>query len=85
MFEWYFLANKADFEATGLTSFEAKVVLNGIGEKTVLFTKGNLISIYYDTYFLPIGLNGANPFRYGNYAVFLDQSDDIWLGVYSEV
>lgn len=82
-FDWFFLANQADFLATGLTSFEGEVVMNGVIEK-VLFTRGDYTSIFFKDTFLSIGMNNRNPFRIGEYAVFLDASDDIWLGVYNE-
>lgn len=85
MFDWYFLISKTEFEATGLTSFEGTVVLKGQGLKTFLVTKGNLISFLFDDILLPINMNNKNPYRYGTYAVFLDASDDVWLGIYREV
>lgn len=83
MFEWYRLFNRADFVATGLTSYEFQVDLVGIGLRSILVTKGNLVSILIEDVFLSIGLNDKNPFRYGERAVFLDENDDVWLGVYN--
>jgi hypothetical protein len=82
MFNWYRLFNLTDFESTGLTSHAFVVELEAIGPKEILITKGNSTSILYEDAFLTIGLNDKNPFRYGERAVYLDDNDDVWLGVY---
>lgn len=81
IFDWYKILNRGEFEAAGLVSREVDVILEGIGQKTVLVTRGNLVSIVYDGVMLSIGLSGSNPFIFGGYAAYLDQNDDIWLGI----
>jgi hypothetical protein len=84
MFNWYILFNKAEFIAKGLVSFEGEVNIEGVGIKNFLVTQGNLTSIVYDDVLLSIDLNQKNPFRLGEYAVWQDSLNNIWLGLYSE-
>lgn len=84
MFSWYILFNKAAFIEKGIVSFDGEVNIEGVGIKTFLVTQGNTTSIVYDDVFLSIDLNQKNPFRLGNYAVWQDTLNNIWLGLYSE-
>lgn len=83
MFKWFRLFNLTDFENLGLVSAQFDVILEGIGQKTVLVTKGNVTSVLYEDVFLSINLNNTNPFRVGERAVFLDPNNDVWIGVFS--
>ena len=83
MFNWFRIFNLTEFLSMDLTSYEITVVLAGIGEKKILITQGNLTSITYDGDMLPINLNDKNPYRYGERGVWLDENDDVWLGVFS--
>lgn len=80
---WYKIVNRAEFEATGLVSREIQVVLTGVGLRTILVTKGNLFAVTYDGTMLSPGLNDENPFVSGDYAIYEDSAQDIWLGVQS--
>lgn len=81
IFDWYQIINRAEFEASGLVSKEVEAIFEGIGQKTVLVTRGNYVSIVIDGVMLSVGMAGQNPFLFGGHAVYLDQNDDIWLGV----
>lgn len=81
IWDWYRLFNRADFLATGLPSYEVQVELVGIGIRNILITQGIATSITVDDTMLTIDLNDRNPFRYGSRAVFIDENDDVWLGV----
>jgi hypothetical protein len=80
-FTWYRIINKVEFEAEDLTSREVQVVLEGIGQKTILVTKGILVSLIYDGVMLSPGLGDENPFYFGDYAAYLDGEDDVYLGI----
>lgn len=80
-YDWYMIANRAEFLAADLPSREIELVLTGVGLKTILVTKGRLVSIVYEGVMLSIGLTEANPFAFGGFAVYLDASDNIWLGI----
>lgn len=83
-FDWYKIINKTEFEALDLVSKEVEVILDGIGLSTILVTKGNLISLVYDGVMVSIGVTEDNPFVFDGYAVYLDENNDIWLGVVVE-
>lgn len=81
IFSWYKIINRTEYLATGLVSRVLSLLLEGIGLKNVMITYGNLVSLVYDDVMLPIGMSGENPFVFGGYAVYLDENQDIWLGV----
>lgn len=84
VFNWYQVFNREAFLEAEIPSREYPLFIDGIGQKTVLVTKGVGVSILYDDVFLMIGLNDKNPFRVENYAVYVDELHDVWLGIYSE-
>lgn len=83
LYDWYKILNKAEFEADSIPSREVTVVLEGVGQKTVMVTNGILVSLVYEGVMLSPGLNDENPFAYGGYAAFLDENNDLWLGIQS--
>ena len=84
-FNWFKLFNLEDFNELGLVSKVYQVILEGIGQRDILVTKGNLVSIVYEDVFLPIQFEDANPFtREGDdatYAVYKDSNGYIHLGI----
>jgi hypothetical protein len=80
-FNWFNLFNKAQFLETGLPSRTLKFILEGIGEKEILVTVGNEVSILYEGVFLPVGFFDKNPFVREGFAVWEDENENIWLGV----
>jgi hypothetical protein len=81
IYDWYKVINKSEFEATGLVSREVNLILEGVGQRTVLVTIGNYFSITYNGVMLSIGMTDSNPFAFGGCAVYLDANDDVWLGI----
>lgn len=81
MFNWFKIFNKVEFEATGLPSRTLTLNLKGIGQKNILITKGNELGVLYEGIFLVVGLNGNNPFRWEGLAVYLDENNDVFLGI----
>ncbi len=77
----YKIFNRTEFEATGLTSKTYTVNLDGIGEKDILVTKGELIGMLYEGVFLTLDLNGANPFEFDGFAIYEDENHDVHLGI----
>jgi hypothetical protein len=51
---------------------------------TVLLTKGNGICLTVAGVMLMVELNDKNPFCYGDYLVYVDDDDLIWLGVITD-
>lgn len=80
-YTWYYLINKAEFEEAGLVSMNLSLVLSGIGLRDILLTQGAYLSVLYDDVFLPINMNDRNPYPFDGHAVYLDESDNIWLGI----
>lgn len=84
-FNWYLLFNLTSFLATGVVSKLYTVYLEGIGEKTILVTRGNEVSIVYEDVLLPVNYEGENPFiREGtatHYAVYVDTEQNVFIGI----
>lgn len=82
-FSWYQLFNKTEFEATGLVSATSTIVFKDVGVKTVLITKANSLGVTIDDVFLPLEMNQKNPFRIGERAIWLDEADNVWWGIFN--
>ncbi len=82
--DWYKIANLDYIEESDLPSRDLTLFLGTLGEKVVTLTRGNMTSILFDDIFLSINLNEKNPFIFENYSVWVDDADDIWLGLLNE-
>ncbi len=84
-FNWFKIFNLQEFKDLSLVSKTYPVILEGVGQKEILVTRGNLISIVYEDVFLAVEFEEANPFiREGteaSYACYKDSNDDVWLGI----
>jgi hypothetical protein len=84
-FNWFKLFNLDEFLALGLVSKVYQVVLEGVGQKNILVTSGNLVSIVYDDVLLALEFEADNPFvRQGDdsiYAIYRDSNGDVHLGI----
>ncbi len=80
---WFKIFNLTEFEALGLVSKTYTLDLSGVGEKEILVTKGNYVSILYDDVFLSLEMSEKNPFVFENTIIYLDSANDVWLGVTS--
>jgi hypothetical protein len=85
LFDWYNLFSLTEFLAEGLVSRTLHVNLEGVGQRDILVTKGNQVSLIYEDVILPINFQNQNPYsRAGEkstYAVYQDSNNDIWLGI----
>ncbi len=81
IYDQYKLFNLDEFEATEFVSRTLSVFLGDLGLKSILVTKGNLVSVLYDGVFLSLNLNDKNPFEFEDRAIFLDPDNDVWLGI----
>ena len=75
----YFIFNQAEFELLALGSKTYTVNLPDLGEKDILVTKGNLLSITFEGVLLPAGLNDKNQFTKDGYGISLDDNGDVYL------
>lgn len=87
-FTWFKIFNLTEFEALNLVSKTYTQILEGIGQKDILVTKGECVSMLYEGIFLPLQLNDINPFiKEGEaegdlaYAIYIDADDDVYLGI----
>ncbi len=81
IYDWYKIFNLTDFEALGLVSRTYEFFLENVGQKTVLVTKGNLVSMTYGGVMLPVQFDDKNPFEFEHRAVYIDDSNDVYLGI----
>lgn len=81
VYDWYGIYNLDEFEALELPSLDVELYLEDIGLKSILISKGNLVSILYNGILLSVELNEKNPFEFEDHAVYLDEDNNIWLGI----
>lgn len=81
IYNWFKIFNKTEFEALDLPSKEYLLNLEGVGEKTILVTKGNSVGILYEDVFLLLDLNNKNPFEFDDHAIYVDINNDVYLGI----
>lgn len=81
-YNWFKIFNLTEFNATGLVSRKYTLNLEGIGEKTILVTKGVAVGMTYEDVFLSLELNDKNPFEFEGHAIYVDsESNDVYLGL----
>ena len=80
-YNWYYIINADEFEATGLVSQELDLELENIGPKTVLVTMGAMLGITYEGVFLPLEMNGENPFEFDGHAIQVHDNGNVFLGI----
>jgi hypothetical protein len=79
-YDWYEIFNLGEFNALGLVSKTYTKVLEGLGEKDILVVKANKVSMIYDDVMLSLEMNG-NPFEFEGYAVYIDEDENVYLGI----
>ncbi len=70
-----------EFLAEELVSRTLHVIMEGVGQKDILITKGNEMSVVYEGTLLPVNFKGDNPYVRDGLAVYLDAQNDVWLGI----
>lgn len=81
IYTWFYVFSLDEFNSAGLVSRTYTVTLDGIGQKDVLVTKGNFVGLTYEDEFLCVELGDKNPFEFENFAVYVDESNQVWLGL----
>jgi hypothetical protein len=85
LFNWYNLFSLTDFLNTGMVSRTYYANLEGVGQKQILVTRGNEVSIIYEGVMLPVNFGEDNPYKRTEeettYAVYQDGDRNIWLGI----
>lgn len=80
-YTWFKIFNRTEFNALGLVSRTYTLNLDGVGEKDILVTKGLALGMLYEGVFLSLELNDKNPFEFDDHAIYVDENDDVFLGV----
>lgn len=81
IYNWFKIFNLSEFNSLNLISKTYTLILQDIGEKDILVTKGNRTSILYDGVYLSLDLNLRNPFKFESHAIYKDLSNNIYLGI----
>lgn len=81
MYNWYNLFNLDEWLETELVSRTLSVFLDKNDQKEILVTQGNQTGITIDDVFLPLKFNEKNPYVIGDYAIFQDVNNDVWVGL----
>lgn len=81
IYKWFYIFTTTDFEALDLVSKTYTLNLDGIGFKDILVTKGNALGITYEGVFLSLEMNDKNPFEFDGHAIYVDDDDQVWLGI----
>lgn len=81
MFNWFKIFNTTEFDATGLVSRTYTLILDGVGQKDILVTKGIGYGLTYEGVFLSVGLNESNPFEFEGFAAYKSTANDVYLGI----
>lgn len=80
-YDWFKIFNVDDFESLGLISKTYTYILQSLGEKDFLVTKGNLVGITYEGVYLPISMNDINPFEFEDFAIYKNADNDVFWGI----
>ena len=80
-YTWFKIFNTAEFDDLDIPSRTYVLNLVGIGQKSILVTKGTGYGMTCDDVFLYLDLNGANPFEFDGFAIYKNSSNDVFLGI----
>lgn len=81
IYTWYKIFNRTEFLALDLVSKTYTLILEGIGEKDILVSHGNLFGMTYEGVFLCLELNDKNPLEFDGHAIYVNEDDDVYLGI----
>ena len=83
LFDWYKIISIEDFEKNGTPSMDISADTQERGRLDISVYKGVFYALVYDGVYLPVGLNGRNPFIKNGYAAYSDGSY-LWIGFLNE-
>ena len=81
IYTWFKIFNTIEFDALDLVSKTYTLVLDGVGQKDILVTKGVGYGITYEGVFLSLLLNDINPFEFEGLAIYVDVDSNVFLGI----
>ncbi len=80
VFNWYPIFKAQEFLDTGLPSRNLTFYLSETLSE-ILITSANALGVQYLDTFLIVNFAGQNPYIRDSYAVYLDESDQVWFGI----
>ncbi len=84
MIEWFDVYNEATFLDEDLVSKSVTVDMGTRGDQTVVIFRGNFTSLLFDGVFLCADMNDRNPFHFADHLIYIDDDDEIWLGIVTD-
>ena len=78
---WFKIFNITEFNALDMVSKTYVLNLEGLGQKSILATKGVTHGITYEGVFLSVGMINRYPFAIDGHAVYLDADMNVYLGI----
>lgn len=79
-YDWFKIFNHQEFLKTGLTSRNLNLFLSEYGQRQVMITRGDLVSLVLDDVILPVEFMGKNPYVRDGRAIYKDENGDVFLG-----
>ena len=80
-YDWFKVFNSDEFEALGLVSKKYTYNLEGLGTKSFLVTKGDMLSVTFEGVFLSLDSNSQNPFEFDDMAIYRNSDNDVFWGI----
>ncbi len=81
IYTWFYIFNTTELDDLDLISKKVTLNLEGIGQKEILITKAIGYGITYEGVFLSLNLNDKNPFEFDGHAIYVDESNNVFLGI----
>jgi hypothetical protein len=82
IYKWYYIFNADEFSDTGLVQRTYTLILENLGQKDILVTKGNYTGMTYEGVFLPLRMHDQNPFAIDGFAIWIDdETRNVFLGI----
>jgi hypothetical protein len=80
-YTWFKIFNITEFDALNLISKTYTFILDGVGKKDILVTKGVTYGMTYEGVFLSLNMIDRNPFEFEGYAIYVDADQNVYLGI----
>ena len=81
IYTWFKIFNITEFDALNLISKTYTFILDGVGQKDILVTKGVTYGMTYEGVFLSLNMIDRNPFEFEGYAIYVDADQNVYLGI----
>ena len=81
IYTWFKIFNITEFDALNLISKTYTFILDGVGQKDILVTKGVTYGMTYEGDFLSLNMIDRNPFEFEGYAIYVDADQNVYLGI----